>query len=156
MDRKLDRSYIYKAETLSRLDGYKRYHEKENACFIKFINGETIDTTELRATSFQLQTVRQTASEAVAKQSIVLSKVLAETQSLFGKQSSFLADACEASAKATLDDEADDEEEAEENVTEEVVILRQKEEANRLQNYVNETEKKVFEFKFVENFIDSN
>ncbi|CAF1548234.1 unnamed protein product, partial [Rotaria sordida] len=32
-DRKLAWSYVYKAEYKSRLNGYQRYVEKENACF---------------------------------------------------------------------------------------------------------------------------
>ena len=145
VEKKLDWNFIYKAEYKSRLDGFKRYSEKDNACFIKFKYGETIDTVEKRASKAQAQTVRQTSSEAVTKQSIVVSKILEETETLFGKQSSFLADACKASAtKASIgEDAAEDEEEANENVTEEVVILRQKEETKDFPKYASENDKKV-------------
>ena len=81
-DKKLSWSYVYEAEQKSRLDGYRRYYSKpkENACFIKFGIGENIDTSERRANKAQEQTVRTAASEAVAKQSIVTSTVLAKKQ----------------------------------------------------------------------------
>ncbi|CAF1664350.1 unnamed protein product [Rotaria magnacalcarata] len=142
-DRKLAWSYVYKAEYKSRLNGYQRYVEKENACFIKFQDGETIDNTERRASKAQEQTTRKAASEAIAKQSIVISKVLNEAEAVFGKQSAFLADACEATTKAAVDgDDGEEEEETAENVTEEVVILRQKENTNKLSKYTPESEKK--------------
>lgn len=146
LDRKLSWNYNYKSEDKNRLDGYKRYSEKENACFRKFQYGETIDRSEERASRAQAQTVRKTLSEAVAKQSIVLSKVLAETESLFEKQNAFLADACEASSKASLANDADEEEQEEtnENVTEEVVILRQKEDTKSLLlKYTSQSNQKV-------------
>ena len=142
-DRKLTWNYVYKAECKSRLDGYKRYVDKENACFIKFGQGQTIDTSERRANKAEKQTVRKSASEAVAKQSIVISNVLAESETIFGKQSAFLADACKATAEAAVNKDEVDEEEAAENVTEEVVILRQKDTVVKLTKYTPESEKKV-------------
>lgn len=142
-DRKLNWSYIYKAEYKSRLNGYRRYVEKENACFIKFGLGEEIDRSEQRANKAQKRTTRTTASEAVAKQSIVISNILSETEKIFGKESAFLSDACQATAEATFDSEEAEEEEAAENVTEEIVILRQKDDVNKLVKYTPESEKKV-------------
>lgn len=142
-DRKLSWNYVYKAESKSRLNGYRRYAEKESACFIKFAAGETIDTSERRADKAQERTTRTSASEAVAKQSIVISQVLTETQGLFGKQNALLTDACKASAEVTINADEEEEEQEVENVTEEVVILRQKEEVNQLVKYTPESEKKV-------------
>jgi hypothetical protein len=143
-DRKLTRSYVYKAEYKSRLDGYQRYEANENACFIKFDQGATVDTSTRRATKAEERTVRTSASEAVAKQSIIVSNVLAKAATIFGKEQAFLADACQATAAAAVDeDEAEDDEEEAENVSEEVVVLRQKEDANKLTKYTPESEKKV-------------
>ena len=128
-NRKLDWCYVYKAEYLSRLNGIRRYRDKENACFIKFNEGEKINTSEMKAEMAKEETVRKTSCEAVAKQSIVLSKVMSEAESLFGKQSQFLSDALQASSqKASLADNQEEvAEEATETVNEEVVIIRQKE-----------------------------
>lgn len=143
-DKKLDWDYFFKADDTNRLNGYRRYQEKESACFIKFKHGEVIQMEQTRANKAQEQTVRQKASEAVAKQSILISKAISEAESMFGKQSAFLADACEESAKAALSNEVEEEEEeATENVTEEVVVLRQKEETNKLSKYTPESEKLV-------------
>jgi hypothetical protein len=135
---------MYKAEDKSRLDGYKRFYEKDNACFIKFQYGETINTSERRAAKAQEKTVRKTSAEAVAKQSISIGKVLDEAQSLFGKQNAFLADACKESEKASLSENVEEEEEeTDENVTEEIVVLRSKEDTNKLLMYTPESDKKV-------------
>jgi hypothetical protein len=122
-DKKLASKYVYKAEYKSRLNGYRRYVEKENACFIQFQDGEKINTNEKRATEAQQRTLRTSASEAVAKQSIITTKVLSEAETIFGKQNAFLADACKATAtKAAVNDgDAEEEEETSENATEEVV-----------------------------------
>lgn len=142
-DKKLDWNYVYKADYKSRLDGLKRYHEKDNACFIKFQYGETIKTSKMRAAKAQERKVRKTSSEAVAKQSISIGKVLNEAQSLFGKQNAFLADACKESAKASLSEEIEEDEEIEENVSEEVVLLREKEDKNKSTMQTYECDKKV-------------
>lgn len=144
-NRKLDWSYVYKAQTYSRLDGYKRFVEKESACFILFKDGETINMSQTRAQETREQCVRKTSGEAMAKQSIVLGKVMSEAESIFGKESAFLADACEESTNAAeLAVDLDEETEATENVTEEVVVLRQKEEQpNKMLKYTPESEKKV-------------
>ena len=142
-DRKLTCSYIYKAECKSRLNGYRRYEEKENACFIKFGFAEEIDRSERRANKAEERSTRTSASEAVAKQSIVISSVLSETETMFGKQNAFLADACKATAETAVNQDEEEEEEAAENVTEETVVLRQKDEVNKLAKYTPESEKKV-------------
>ena len=85
-DKKLTETYVYKAEYKSHLDGYRRYEAEENACFIKFRLGEKIDASERRATKAQERTVRTSASAAVAKQSIIVSDVLAETNTIFGEK----------------------------------------------------------------------
>lgn len=145
--RKLDWNYVYKAQKYSRLNGYKRYEEKENACFILFKDGETINMSQTRAQETRASSVRKASSEAVAKQSIVLGKVMNEVESLFGKESAFLTDACEESARAAeLAEDVDEEAEATENVTEEVVVLRQKEEQSKLSKYTPESEKRVNHF----------
>lgn len=144
-DRKLSWRYVYKAETKSRLNGYKRYVEKENACFIRFEDGEKIDTTQRRASKAQQRTTRKATSEAMAKQSIVISTVLAETSTIFGKESAFLAKASEITTKAAISEEENEAEaeETSENITEEVVILRQKDDNNKLAKYTPESEKRV-------------
>ena len=142
-ERKLTTNYVYKSEYLTRLNGYYKYKLKENACFAKFNHGETIDMSQSRAKMAQERTVRKTSSEAVAKQSIVIGKVMSEVESLFGKQNAFLADACEESAKASLKEEAEEEEDVDENVTEEVVVLRQKEDTNNLLKFTSGSQKKV-------------
>jgi hypothetical protein len=143
-DRKLTWNYVYNAESKSRLNGYRRYETKENACFIKFGLGETIDKSERQATEAQERTVRTSASEAVAKQSIIISNVLAQAETIFGKEDVFLDDACKAAAEEAVDeDEIEEEEEIAENVNEEVVVLRQKDENNKLTKYTPESEKKV-------------
>ncbi|UJR11290.1 hypothetical protein I4U23_015471 [Adineta vaga] len=121
-NKKLTSKYVYKAELKSRLNGYRRFVEKEDACFIKFQDGETINTGERRVTEAQKRTSRTSASEAVAKQSVITTKILGEAETIFGKQSTFLADACKATAtKASVDaDDSEEEEETSENTTEEV------------------------------------
>jgi hypothetical protein len=133
-DRKLTWNYVYNAESKSRLNGYRRYETKENACFIKFGLGETIDKSERQATEAQERTVRTSASEAVAKQSIIISNVLAQAETIFGKEDVFLDDACKAAAEEAVD---------EDEIDEEVVVLRQKDENNKLTKYTPESEKRV-------------
>lgn len=143
-DRKLDWNYVYKAEKFSRLNGRKRYVDKANACFVKFIHGDPIDSTLRRVETTKERSVRKTTSEAVAKQSIMIDEVMSEAEAVFGKQSSFLADACKESAQAeAMNEDMSEDEEATENITEEVVVLRQKEDTYKLTKYTADNEKKV-------------
>jgi hypothetical protein len=147
-DRKLNESYVYKAEKYSRLDGVRRYVEKENACFIKFENSETSLDTRRCAAEAKLNTTRKTSNEAIAKESIVVSNVLSEAKSIFGKHNALHQD----KSRSKYDDEAEEEEEATENVAEEVTVIRQAESLKKVSEKINESGKKVF-FIFFSSFI---
>ncbi|CAF1656872.1 unnamed protein product, partial [Adineta ricciae] len=155
-ERKLNWDYFYKAEFKSRLNGYRRYKEKESACFIKFGDGETIDQTQRCAEQAERrETAQSSTSKAVAKQSIIISKVLSEAQTVFGKQNAFLVSACETTKHAAIgEDEEEEEEETAENVAEEVVILRQKEETSKLSKYTPDSEKKKRPAYTPETYVD--
>jgi hypothetical protein len=129
---KLNTEFVYKAEYKSRLDGQRRYVDKENACFVKFEEGEEIVSLLTRAVQAQKRTVRSVKSEATAKQQIMNEKIISEAEDLFGKENSFLADACKESlAKVLIEEQLNNEEETKESVSEEITVIKQNDE-NRI------------------------
>uniref|UniRef100_A0A914Y194 Uncharacterized protein n=1 Tax=Panagrolaimus superbus TaxID=310955 RepID=A0A914Y194_9BILA len=142
-DHKLSWDYVYEAETKSRLNGYRRYIEKKSACFIKFGSGERTNTME-RETEKATETTsyRTSHSKAVAKASILIDELITESTEIFGQENAFLDDACkDATEKFEDEDEAEETEEAEETVNEEVVILRQKENIQKLSKFITNNDK---------------
>jgi hypothetical protein len=144
---KLEVKYANEATMTTRLNGYKRYVCGETACFINFYQAETIEKSERRQESTKRVTTRKANNCAVAKKNIILEKVISEAETLFGKQKAFLADACKESAKSVAKAEEEEEEESSENVAEEIVVIRQKEEPNKLPRYTRESDKQVIVIK---------
>uniref|UniRef100_A0AC34F083 Uncharacterized protein n=1 Tax=Panagrolaimus sp. ES5 TaxID=591445 RepID=A0AC34F083_9BILA len=138
----LTMSYEYSDSTYNRCDGYRKHYEGKSACFASFAASD-IDTTIKQAQAPVERTVRTNRSKAVAKQSIIAEEIMSNADELFANEEMFLSDACKEVSLTNAEAEEEEEAEEQETVAEQVVILKERDDNEKIVRYTPGAEKKL-------------